>query len=85
MTSKPNMTRYMIDTYRDLQMALSRTHEALDAAVDDSHDITPQCDDDEFRLLIRNRDMFAAMVVDIRSYLDNDTCCTPFGNDYLWK
>ena len=72
MAKKPNMTRYMVDTYRDLQEALSRTHEALDAAVDDSHDIIPQCSDDEFQLLTRNRDMLAAMVMDIRLGLDNE-------------
>jgi len=72
MAKKPNMTRYMVDTYRDLQEALSRTHEALDAAVDDSHDIIPQCTDDEFQLLTRNRDMLAAMVMDIRLGLDNE-------------
>lgn len=71
MAKKPNMTQYMVDTYRDLQVALSRTHEALDAAVDDSHGM-PQCTDDEFHLLARNRDMLAAMVTDIRLCMDNE-------------
>ena len=71
MAKKPNMTRYMVDTYRDLQETRSRTHESLDAAGDDSHDIIPKCTDDEFQLLTRNTDILAAMVLDINTSTDN--------------
>ena len=72
MAKKPNMTRYMVDTYRDLQDVLHRTHEALDAAVDDAHEVIPSCTGSQFDLLLSTRDRLVAMVNDLSGMLDNE-------------
>ena len=72
MAKKPNMTRYMVDTYRDLQDVLQRTHEAIDAAVDDAHEVIPSCTGPQFDLLLSTRDRLVALVMDVAAELDSE-------------
>ena len=72
MAKKPNMTRYMVDTYRDLQDVLQRTHEVLDAACDDGHDAVPACSWREFDLLQSTRDRLVALVMEVGAALDDE-------------
>ena len=72
MAKKPNMTKYMAETYRDLTKVLNSTQEAIDLACDDAHRIVPACSGREFDLLLENRDRLVVMVNEVASLLDEE-------------